>query len=106
MSPFTACIRLRYEGQDNAVDMASREQALQISPDGKFAGPVTCSARHRVNGKGIPVQLQNTEYYNDCWAAVVLLHSVREGDQKLPVNKLMEKSSWKNIRKKSSEDRR
>ncbi len=90
---------VRYEGPDKTVDMTSREQALQFSPDGKYAGPVTCSACHRVNEKGVPVQLQGTEYYNDYWASVVLLHSMREGDQKLPIGKLVEKFPFKNAQK-------
>ena len=90
---------VRYEGPKETVDLTSREQALQFSPDNKYAGPVTCSACHRVNEKGVPVQLQNTEYYNDYWASVVLLHAMREGDQKLPLNKLMEKFPYKKSQK-------
>ncbi len=90
---------VRYEGPDTTVDMTSREQALQFSPDGKYAGPVTCSACHRVNEKGVPVQLQGTEYYNDYWASVVLLHSMREGDQHLPISKLVEKYPFKKAQK-------
>ncbi len=90
---------VRYEGPDKTVDMTSREQALQFSPDGKYAGPVTCSACHRVNEKGVPVQLRDTEYYNDYWASVVLLHSMREGDQKLPLDKLVEKFPYRKSQK-------
>jgi hypothetical protein len=90
---------VRYEGPKETVDLTSHEQALQFSPDNKYAGPVTCSACHRVNEKGVPVQLQNTEYYNDYWASVVLLHAMREGDQKLPLNKLMEKFPYKKAQK-------
>jgi hypothetical protein len=82
---------VRYEGKKGTVDITSHEQALQFSPDGKYAGPVTCGACHRVNGKGVPVQLRNTGYYNDYWASVALLHYMRSGDEKLPMNKLMEK---------------
>jgi mono/diheme cytochrome c family protein len=78
---------VRYGGPD----FTTHEQSLQFSPDGKYAGPVTCSACHRVNEKGIPEELRDTEYYGDYWASVVLLHSMREGDQKLPVRKLIEK---------------
>jgi mono/diheme cytochrome c family protein len=90
---------VRYEGAGKTVDMTSHEQALQFSPDGKYAGPVTCAACHRVNDKGVPVQLVNTEYYNDYWASVVLLHAMREGDQKLPINRLMEKFPYKKSQK-------
>jgi hypothetical protein len=82
---------VRYEGAGKTVDMTSHEQALQFSPDGKYAGPVTCGACHRVNKEGVPVQLKNTGYYNDYWASVALLHFMRAGDEKLPIEKLMEK---------------
>jgi mono/diheme cytochrome c family protein len=90
---------VRYEGPDNTVDMTSYEQTLQFSPDGKYAGPVTCAACHRVNEKGVPVQLQNAEYYDDYWASVVLLHAMRDGDQKLPISRLMEKFPYKKSQK-------
>ncbi len=90
---------VRYEGQSGTVDLTSREQALQFSPDGKYAGPVTCAACHRVNGKGVPVQLEGTPYYNDYWAAVTLLHSMRAGDEKLPIKKLMEKFPYERSKK-------
>jgi len=86
---------VRYEGPDKTPDMTSHEQALQFSPDGKYAGPVTCSACHRVNGKGVPVQLEDTGYDKDYWAAVTLLHFMREGDEKLTVKKLVEKYPYK-----------
>ena len=86
---------VRFEGPENTVDMTTHEQALQFSPDANYAGPVTCSACHRVNDKGVPVQLQGTEYSSDYWASVVLLHAMRDGDQKLPVNKLIEKYPYK-----------
>ncbi len=90
---------VRYEGTEGTVDMTTHEQALQFSPDGKYAGPVTCAACHRVNEKGVPVQLQNTGYYNDYWASVVLLHAMRDGDQKLPIDKLVEKFPYKKSQK-------
>jgi hypothetical protein len=46
--------------------------------DRKYAGPVTCAACHTVNEKGIPVQLSGTEYYDDYWSSVVLIHLIRE----------------------------
>ena len=94
---------VRYEGQDNTVDMTSHQQALQFSPDGKYAGPVTCGACHRVNNKGVPVQLKNTEYYSDYWASVALLHFMRAGDEKLPIDKLMEKFPYHQSRKIAQE---
>ena len=80
-------------------DFTTHEQALQFSPDGKYAGPVTCSACHRVNEKGIPAELRETEYFGDYWASVVLLHFMREGDEKLPVRKLIEKYPYINSNK-------
>ena len=74
---------VRYEGPKGTVDLTSHEQALQFSPDGKYAGPVTCAACHTVNKKGVPVQLRGTAFYGDYWASVVLIHFMREGDQKL-----------------------
>jgi mono/diheme cytochrome c family protein len=76
---------------NQTVDLTSHEQALQFSPNGKYAGPVTCPACHTVNEKGIPVQLSGTEYYDDYWSSVVLIHFMREGDQKLAVSELMKK---------------
>ena len=90
---------VRYEGPEGTVDLTSREQALQFSPDGKYAGPVTCAACHRVNEKGVAVQLRGTEYAQDYWASVVLLHFMREGDQKLSVKKLIEKYPYKKSQK-------
>jgi len=89
---------VRYEGKDNTVDITTREQALQFSPDGKYAGPVTCSACHTVNIKGVPVQLKGTEYYDDYWASVVLLHFMRGNDQKLSVAELVRKVPYKESR--------
>jgi mono/diheme cytochrome c family protein len=86
---------VRYEGAKETVDLTSQEQALQFSPDGKYAGPVTCSACHTVNKNGIPVQLRGTDYYNDYWASVVLIHFMREGDQKKPVAELMRKYPYR-----------
>jgi len=82
---------VRYEGPAATVDRTSHEQALQYSPDGGYAGPVTCVACHTVNRPGVPVQLAGTKYADDYWAAVVLIHFMREGDQKLPVSELVGK---------------
>ncbi|MGZ6231476.1 MAG: hypothetical protein ACXWMO_12000 [Syntrophales bacterium] len=82
---------VRYDGAKRTVDLTSHEQALQFSPDGKYAGPVTCAACHTVNKKGVPVQLSETDYYDDYWASVVLIHFMREGDQKMPVSELIKK---------------
>ncbi len=86
---------IRYEGPKGTVDLTSYEQALQFSPDGKYAGPVTCGACHTVNTKGVPVQLRDTRYDNDYWASVVLIHFMREGDEKLPVEKLIQKYPYR-----------
>ena len=80
---------VRYEGVKETVDRTSHEQALQFSPDGKYTGPVTCAACHTVNRKGVPLQLKGTDYYDDYWASVVLIHFMREEDQKMPVTRLM-----------------
>jgi hypothetical protein len=40
---------------------------------------------------GGPVQLKGTEYYSDYWASVVLIHYMRDGDQKLLVADLVKK---------------
>jgi mono/diheme cytochrome c family protein len=90
---------VRYEGPEGTVDLTTHEQALQFSPDGKYAGPVTCAACHRVNEKGVPVQLKGTGYGGDYWASTVLLHFMREGDQKLPIKKLMEKYPYEKSKK-------
>jgi mono/diheme cytochrome c family protein len=82
---------VRYEGEKDTVDLTTHQQALQFSPDGEYAGPVTCAACHTVNEKGVPVQLKDTEYYTNYWAAVVLVHFMRTGDQELPIKELMKK---------------
>ncbi len=81
----------RYDGPNRTVDITTHEQALQYSPDGEYAGPVTCAACHTVNKKGVPVQLAGTRYENDYWASVTLAHFMRSGDQKLSVKELVEK---------------
>jgi len=81
----------RYDGDEKTVDVTTHKQALQYSPDGKYAGPVTCAACHTVNDKGVPAQLGKTEYANDYWASVTLAHFMREGDQKLSVKELVKK---------------
>jgi len=81
----------RYDGDERSVDVTTHQQALQYSPDGKYAGPVTCSACHTVNKNGVPIQLEGTEYATDYWAAVTLAHFMREGDQKLSVKELVKK---------------
>jgi hypothetical protein len=80
-----------YKGPIKTVDLTTHEAALQYSPDGKYAGPVTCAACHTVNKKGVPTQLEGTKYANDYWASVTLMHYMRSGDQKLPVEKLIKK---------------
>ncbi len=90
---------VRYEGPKKSVDLTTHQQALQFSPDGKYAGPVTCAACHTVNRKGVPVQLEGSAYYNDYWASVVLLHFMREGDEKLPVAELLKKFPYERSKK-------
>jgi mono/diheme cytochrome c family protein len=89
---------VRYGGPRETVDLTSHEQALQFSPDGKYAGPVTCGACHTVNKKGVPVQLTGTLYADDYWASVVLIHFMREGDQKIPIAKLVSQYSYERSR--------
>jgi mono/diheme cytochrome c family protein len=90
---------VRDDGPRRSVDLTTHEQALQFSPDGKYAGPVTCSACHRVNARGVPTQLRGTGYQDDYWAAVVLLHAMREGDEKLPVKELVRKFPYPQSRR-------
>ncbi len=89
---------VRFEGAGKTVDMTTHEQALQFSPDGTYAGPVTCAACHVVNEKGVPRELQNTEYFGDYWASVVLLHFMRGEDVELPVAELIKKFPYKDSR--------
>ena len=89
---------VRYAGPKETVDLTSHEQALQFSPDGNYAGPVTCAACHTVNGKGVPVQLKGTDYYGDYWAAVVLIHFMREGDEKTSLAELVAKYPYRKAR--------
>ena len=88
----------RFDGE-RSVDVTTHEQALQYSPDGEYAGPVTCAACHTVNDKGVPLQLKDTEYANDYWAAVTLSHFMREGDQKLSIKELVTKYPYTNSTK-------
>lgn len=81
----------RYDGDTKTVDLTTREQALQYSPDGKYSGPVTCAACHTVNSKGVPVELAGTAYADDYWASVTLAHFMRSGDQKLSLKELLKK---------------
>jgi mono/diheme cytochrome c family protein len=90
---------VRDDGPTKSVDLTTHRQALQFSPDGKYAGPVTCSACHRVNALGVPTQLRGTAYEKDYWAAVVLLHAMREGDEKLPVKELVRKFPYPRSRR-------
>jgi hypothetical protein len=86
---------VRREGPEQTVDLTSHQQVLQFSPDNQYAGPVTCAACHTVNPKGVPVQLRQTEYEADYWAAVVLIHFMREGDQIMPVAELIRKYPYR-----------
>jgi len=85
----------RFDGPERSVDVTTHEQALQYSPDGEYAGPVTCAACHSVNDKGVPVQLTGTAYEKDYWASVTLAHFMRSGDQKLSVKELVNKYPYK-----------
>jgi mono/diheme cytochrome c family protein len=85
---------VRYEGDENTVDVTSHQQALKFSPDDEYAGPVTCAACHTVNASGVPVQLKGTEYYGDYWAAVVLLHGMRGEDFELSQADLVKKHPY------------
>jgi len=64
---------------------------FQFSPDGEYTGPVTCVACHAVNENGVPVQLMGTDYYDDYWASVVLMHLMRGEDYDMPVVDLIAK---------------
>ena len=86
---------VRYEGPKKTVDVTSHEQALQFSPDGKYSGPVTCATCHTVNGRGVPVQLSGTPYENNYWGAIVLIHLMREGDEKMPAADLVKKFPYR-----------
>ncbi len=85
----------RFDGPERSVDVTTHEQALQYSPDGKYAGPVTCAACHTVNKKGVPLQLKGTAYAKDYWASVTLAHFMRGGDQKLSIKELVAKFPYK-----------
>jgi mono/diheme cytochrome c family protein len=85
----------RFDGPERSVDVTTHEQALQYSPDGEYAGPVTCAACHSVNDKGVPVQLTGTAYENDYWASVTLAHFMRSGDQKLSIKDLVKRYPYK-----------
>jgi hypothetical protein len=48
--------------------------------------------------KGVPVELIGTEYWDDYWASVVLMHFMREGDQKMSVAELVGKYPYATAR--------
>jgi mono/diheme cytochrome c family protein len=83
-----------YERGEETTDMTTHEQALQFSPDGEYTGPVTCVACHVVGPDGVPVELEGTDYYEDYWASVVLIHAMRDGDHELAVDELLDKHSY------------
>ena len=89
---------VRYDGPKQTVDLTTHEQALQFSPDDKYAGPVTCVACHAVNKKGVPAELAGTEYQDDYWASVVFMHFMRDGDQKMTVPDLVKKYPYATAR--------
>jgi mono/diheme cytochrome c family protein len=82
---------VRENGAGDTVDATTHQQALQFSPDGSYAGPLTCAACHTVNRKGVPVELADTGYREDYWASVALIHFMREADRKLAVPELVRK---------------
>ncbi len=75
--------------ETDGADQTTVAQALQFSPDDKYAGPVTCVACHAVGAHGVPALLAGTEYYDDYWASVVLMHLMRGDDFTMPVEELM-----------------
>ena len=91
---------VRYAGPSGtlAPDMTTHQQAIQFSPDGSYAGPVTCAACHTVNAKGVPVQLKGTRYFNDYWASVTLIHFMRGKDYNLSISALMKKYPYSRSR--------
>ncbi|MDQ7055489.1 MAG: hypothetical protein Q9M89_02935 [Persephonella sp.] len=48
-----------------------------------------------MNEYGVPVRLTGTDYEKDYWASVVLIHFMREGDQKLSIQELVKKYPYK-----------
>jgi mono/diheme cytochrome c family protein len=60
---------------------------------------VTCAACHRVNEKGVAVQLRGTEYAQDYRASVVLLHVMHEGDRQLSIKKRIGKYPYRKSQK-------
>ncbi len=52
--------------QDILADLTSHEQALQFSPDGKYAGPVTCAACH-------------SHFVNACWELIKRPGAMKSG---------------------------
>jgi mono/diheme cytochrome c family protein len=84
------------EDDERKADVTTHEQALQFSPDGEYTGPVTCVACHVVGESGVPVELANTDYADDYWSSVVLMHLMRGEDFELSVEELLEKYPYDN----------
>ncbi len=94
---------VKYEGPKQTVDLTTHEQALQFSPDGKYAGPVTCAACHSVNRAGVPIELNSTGYEKDYWASVVLIHLMRESDREMTAGELTKKYQYRKAREIAAE---
>ena len=77
--------------EEDGADQTTVDQARQFSPDGEYAGPVTCVACHAVGRHGVPALLAGTGYYDDYWASVVLMHDMRDDDFQLPIDELVAK---------------
>jgi len=77
--------------EEDGADQTTVDQARQFSPDNQYAGPVTCVACHAVGRNGVPVQLAGTDYYDDYWASVVLVHFMRESDFQVELEGLLAK---------------
>lgn len=80
--------------EEDSTDSTTIEQALQFSPDGTYTGPVTCVACHAVGPNGVPVELRDSEYYDDYWASVVLIHTMRGDDHTLSIEDLLSKHPY------------
>ena len=88
-----------YGAYPDGADQTTINQALQFSPDGEYTGPVTCAACHIVNANGVPIQLKDTDYADDYYASVVLMHAMRGNDYELTLQELLTKYPYESFAK-------
>jgi hypothetical protein len=88
-------VHLSYAIRDNTYSEGNKMKYFQVAKDvsgtGTMANPGDNMANYVWTHLFIYKDLEGTDYYNDYWASVVLIHFMREKDLNLPVKELVEK---------------